>query len=182
MQERLRAGASQEYIESQPKGNAENPEKSMPTHQQPRSRDGNAPHHEASGPASRRSRTLLLLAACFMLAGVRSFDGQKPPDAPPMRPVLPSEAPRRPDANEQARMREEQVNDKTQQYAAANIERKKQIADDSAKILKLATELKSEVDNTSKDTLSLSVIRKADEIEKLAHGVKVKMKLSEGAN
>jgi len=79
-------------------------------------------------------------------------------------------------------MREEQVNDKTQQYAAANIERKKQIADDSAKILKLATELKSEVDNTSKDTLSLSVIRKADEIEKLAHGVKVKMKLSEGAN
>jgi hypothetical protein len=79
-------------------------------------------------------------------------------------------------------MRDQQDKDKTQRYAAANAERKKQIADDSAKLLKLATELKSEVDNTSKDTLSLSVIRKADEIEKLAHGVKEKMKLSVGAN
>jgi hypothetical protein len=61
---------------------------------------------------------------------------------------------------------------------AANVERRKQIADDSARLLKMATELKAEVDKTTKDTLSLSVIRKADEIEKLAHAVKEKMKLA----
>jgi len=69
-----------------------------------------------------------------------------------------------------------------QDFAAANAERRKQIADDSARLLKLATDLKSEVDKTTKDTLSLNVIRKADEIEKLAHTVKEKMKLTAGAS
>jgi len=69
-----------------------------------------------------------------------------------------------------------------QNFEAANAERRKQISDDSARLLKLATDLKTEVDKTTKDTLSLSVIRKADEIEKLAHGVKEKMKLSAGPN
>jgi hypothetical protein len=85
-----------------------------------------------------------------------------------------------PDANAQMVMREQQARDKN--YTAANIERKKQIADDTAKLLKLASDLKSEVDKTTKDTLSLNVIRKADEIEKLAHDVKEKMKLSVVAN
>jgi hypothetical protein len=69
-----------------------------------------------------------------------------------------------------------------QSFDAANTERKKQIADDSARLLQLATELKAEVDKTTKDTLSLAVIRKADEIEKLAHDVKTKMKLTVGSN
>jgi hypothetical protein len=49
-------------------------------------------------------------------------------------------------------------------------------------LLKLATELKAEVDKTTKDTLSLSVIRKADEIEKMAHGVKEMRKLLNGGS
>jgi hypothetical protein len=65
---------------------------------------------------------------------------------------------------------------------AANAERKKRIADESIRLLKLATELKSEVDKTTKDTLSLTVVRKADEIEKLAHNVKETMKPSGQAN
>jgi hypothetical protein len=69
-----------------------------------------------------------------------------------------------------------------QNFDAANLERRKQLAADSARLLKLATDLKAEVDKTTKDTLSLSVIRKADEIEKLAHSVKEKMKLAPGAN
>ncbi len=44
------------------------------------------------------------------------------------------------------------------------------------KLLSLANELKADVDKSSKDTLSLDVVRKADEIEKLAHSVKEKMK------
>ncbi len=65
---------------------------------------------------------------------------------------------------------------------AANTDRKKRIADESASLLKLATDLKAEVDKTTKDTLSLNVIRKADEIEKLAHNVKEQTKVSDGSN
>jgi hypothetical protein len=81
-----------------------------------------------------------------------------------------------------------QVNDindqqtKKRNFEVANAERKKQISEDSAKLLKLATDLKAEVDKTTKDTLSLNVVRKADEIERLAHSVKEKMKLTVGAD
>jgi len=65
---------------------------------------------------------------------------------------------------------------------AANAQHKKQIADDAATLLKLATDLKAEVDKTDKDTLSVNVIRKADEIEKLARAVREKTKLTVTAN
>jgi NAD(P)H-dependent flavin oxidoreductase YrpB (nitropropane dioxygenase family) len=58
---------------------------------------------------------------------------------------------------------------------APSTDRRKQIADESAILLKMATDLKTEVDKTTKDTLSLSVIRKAGQIEKLAHNVKEQM-------
>jgi hypothetical protein len=83
-----------------------------------------------------------------------------------------------PDANTQNDINGQDPKDPN--FAAANLERKKQIADDSAKLLKLATDLKTEVDKTNKDTLSINVIRKADAIEKLAHDVKEKMKISLG--
>jgi len=54
--------------------------------------------------------------------------------------------------------------------------RQKRIVDDTAKLLQLATELKAAVDKTTKDQLSLDVIRKAEEIEKLARDVKQRMK------
>ena len=50
----------------------------------------------------------------------------------------------------------------------------KQIYDDGASLLKLANTLKAEVDKTTPDTLSLTVIRRADEIEKLAHKMRTK--------
>jgi len=67
-------------------------------------------------------------------------------------------------------------------FEAANLERRRQITEDSAQLLKLATELKAEIEKTSKDTLSLAVIRKAEEIERLAHNVQLKMKLTVNAN
>jgi hypothetical protein len=48
--------------------------------------------------------------------------------------------------------------------------------EDSARLLKLATDLKAEVDKTTKDTLSLNVIRKAEEIERLAKSVRERAK------
>jgi nitric oxide reductase activation protein len=63
-----------------------------------------------------------------------------------------------------------------QQARLRNNDRQRQLVDDTAKLLGLANELKVDVDKSSKDTLSLDVIRKADEIEKLAREVKEKMK------
>lgn len=62
----------------------------------------------------------------------------------------------------------------------AEDQRKKQIADESTQLLSMALALKAEVDKTNKDVLSINVIRKADEIEKLAHTVKEKIKQSAG--
>jgi hypothetical protein len=62
-----------------------------------------------------------------------------------------------------------------------NAEAKKQIADESARLLKLATDLNAEVNKSTQDTLSLAVIRKAAELERLAHDVKEKSKPSVAA-
>lgn len=57
-----------------------------------------------------------------------------------------------------------------------NSERQKRLVADTDKLLALATQLKQEVDKTNRDVLSVDVIKKADEIEKLAHSVKERMK------
>jgi len=57
-----------------------------------------------------------------------------------------------------------------------NLERQQEIKKDADKLLQLATELKQSVDKTTENTLSLDVIKKADQIEKLAKSVKDKMK------
>ena len=58
----------------------------------------------------------------------------------------------------------------------ANTERQQEIKKDAEKLLELATELKHAVDKSSEDTLSLDVVKKAEQIEKLARSVKEKMK------
>ena len=55
-------------------------------------------------------------------------------------------------------------------------ERVAALKSDTDKLLKLSIELKSYVDKSDENVLSLDVIRKADAIEKLAHSVKDKMK------
>jgi len=50
------------------------------------------------------------------------------------------------------------------------------LKNDTDKLLKLSTELKQYVDKTDENVLSLDVIKKAEEIEKLAKSVKEKMK------
>ena len=58
----------------------------------------------------------------------------------------------------------------------ANVQRQQDIKKDTEKLLELATELKQSVDKSSENTLSLDVIKKAEQIEKLAKTVKEKMK------
>jgi len=72
--------------------------------------------------------------------------------------------------------------DETQQRLArdmakrANLERQALLRSDTEKLVKLTTELRDYVDKSNENVLSLDVLKKADEIEKLAHSVKEKMK------
>ena len=58
----------------------------------------------------------------------------------------------------------------------ANVERQALLKADTDKLLKLSTELKEYVDKTNENVLSLDVLKKAEEIEKLAKSVKEKMR------
>jgi hypothetical protein len=57
-----------------------------------------------------------------------------------------------------------------------NLERQAALKADTEKLVKLAGELKEYVDKSNENVLSLEVLKKAEEIEKLAHSVKDKMK------
>jgi hypothetical protein len=65
------------------------------------------------------------------------------------------------------------------QMKALNLQRQQEIRKDTDRLFQLATELKAAVDKSNENMLSLDVVRKADEVEKLAKQVKEKMK--EGA-
>lgn len=122
----------------------------------------------------------LVFLSTVALCAAAALSGQQSPSLNPDRPTVSPEANRLPDANQQMRMHEHE--DKLQHFDAANAQRKKELSNESAQLLTLAMALKAEVDKTNKDMLSLNVIRKADEIEKLAHNVKEKMKVTVGGS
>ncbi len=112
-------------------------------------------------------RSLVLLtsmtlasAACFPLQMDQQPQIPSPSPFPPAAPV--------PDEN---RIRLEKDMAKK-----ANHARQEDIKHDTDQLLKLATELKDAVDKSNENMLSLEVVRKADEVEKLAHSVKEKMR------
>jgi hypothetical protein len=57
-----------------------------------------------------------------------------------------------------------------------NVQRQQQIVKDTDRLMELAQQLKEEVAKGNKSTLSTSVAKKAEEIERLAKSVKDKMK------
>jgi hypothetical protein len=66
----------------------------------------------------------------------------------------------------------------TQRYEAANAERKRQLEQDSTLLLRLAAELEAEMERAGSEAPPPSAVRMAETIEKLAHTVKEKMKLT----
>jgi hypothetical protein len=88
--------------------------------------------------------------------------------APQDRPVPPFEQPQ-PKDEQRERMEKDMAK-------RANQQRQAEIKRDTDQLLKLATELKQSVDKSNENILSMDVIKKAEEIEKLAHSVKEKMK------
>ena len=125
----------------------------------------------SSIPVGRAFPAMLVSSMLLFSAPVLSSAGQAAPPQQPggyNRPHLPGSVPNEPEPSvgpsglKLEHMRED--------------DRRKHLMADTEKLLQLSTELKSEVDKTSKDELSIDVVRKAAEIEKLAHDVKERMK------
>jgi hypothetical protein len=113
---------------------------------------------------------IVLLPVCSVrLSGGQIFPGQQP-TVPGRLPGTPKSQMPGEDSSPLDPNREER------QAKLRNDDRQKKLVADTDKLLALATDLKAQVDKSTKDTLSVDVIKKADEIEKLAHSVKERMK------
>jgi 5'-deoxynucleotidase YfbR-like HD superfamily hydrolase len=88
---------------------------------------------------------------------------QTPPRIGDMNPQTPDEEESR------SRLEKEMAKKAAKERVAA-------LKHDTDKLLKLSVELKESVDKSDENVLSVDVIKKAEEIEKLAHSVKEKMK------
>jgi len=118
-----------------------------------------------------RSRSLALLVVLLAaLASPASFgqNSTDPQSFPAKHPAIPGQEP--PPEDENAAKQTKEMAKK------ANEDRQAQLKRDTDKLFQLSTELKQYVDKTNENVLSLDVIKKAEEIEKLAHSVKVKMR------
>lgn len=116
----------------------------------------------------------LVLIAVFLAAPLPCAHGQIG-----NAPVPPGQGgPMNPSPDPDARSNREQEKMEREMRKEANRQRQEKIKQDTDKLLKLATELKEYVDKSNQNILSLEVVNKAEEIEKLAHSVKDKMKNS----
>lgn len=119
-------------------------------------------------PFYRPIRAFPLLAAClsFALCPVAARSQTQPPLDPPGFSV-----PGRPPSADPALRRLTERMARTR-----NADRQKKIVADTNRLLNLARELNDAVSHSTKNTLSLDVVKKADEIEKLAKTIKEKMR------
>jgi hypothetical protein len=70
------------------------------------------------------------------------------------------------------------LQDNLKRFEKMNLQRQKDMTSDTARLLELAHQLKTETDKGMPDTLSILDIRKAELIEKLAHSIQAKMRAS----
>jgi nitric oxide reductase activation protein len=124
---------------------------------------------------SLKTRRLAMVAAMLLTMGwvgtasVAAAQQAEQPGQLPGQAQTPFGAPRdREDPT--ARQREEKL------AKERNVDRQQKLVSDTEKLLALAQQLKDEVDRSNKDTLSVEVVKKATEIEKLAKSVKERMR------
>lgn len=107
--------------------------------------------------------------ALFMLCPPTSAQQSQYPATPPV-PVMPGVNPNSTEQDPALRRMNEQMSIKR------NAQRQQQIVSDTAHLLQLAQQLNDAVSKSNKDELSISVVKDADEIEKLAKSIKEKMR------
>lgn len=111
-----------------------------------------------------RNLIALVLLACVL--PISSSSAQFPTPSRNQNPQVGNEPDKDPMVEKMEHQREK----------ALNKQRQTQLQKDTDHLLELATQLKEDVDKSNEHTLSLDVVKKADEIEKLAKSVKEKMK------
>ena len=130
---------------------------------------------EERARATRSMKEVGVSTKLFLLLGAALVIGGATLNAPPASPVATQIG--NPPQNERSQTEKEMMD---RQMREANKKRQQDIRDDTDKLFQLATELKTAVDKTNENLLSLEVVRKAEEVEKLAHRVREKMKESVG--
>ena len=119
-----------------------------------------------------------ILPTVFLFT-LTAASAQEPQTEPPAASAAPEVSAAQPDPQFGRRPREKSPQDiemERRQAKALNKERHEDLKKDTDKLLELAQQLKGHVDKTNENMLSLDVIKKAEEIEKLAKRVKEKMK------
>jgi len=117
-----------------------------------------------------RSQPIAWTLSFLLLFAIPGKAQNQSPPPKPMPPLRGEAGPVADDANEaQDRLARDMAK-------KANQTRQAILKADTDKLLKLAVELKDYVDKSNENVLSLEVLKKAEEIEKLAHSVKDKMK------
>jgi hypothetical protein len=109
------------------------------------------------------------LAALMLLIVAPLAMAQRPG---PIQPTAPSQAPPRPNGVQPTvdpRTDESAQNQEMRQQR--NALRQRQLVEKTQELQKLTNELRAEIDKTDKDTLSLDVIKKSEQIEKLAKSI-----------
>jgi hypothetical protein len=79
-------------------------------------------------------------------------------------------------ANQMPNMSQPDIIRHMEQQRMRITERQKRLEADTEKLVALSTALKEQVDESNKNILSVDMIKKAEEIEKLAHSVKERIK------
>jgi hypothetical protein len=125
---------------------------------------------------------MLSLLVMVLLAADAGSQSKSSPRGVPPQPIAAATPSADPQFPRSRRNQEEDRFRIEQERAMArkrNQERQAALKRDTDRLLALATQLKEYVDKTNENVLSLDVIKKAEEIEKLSKSVKDKMKADE---
>jgi hypothetical protein len=125
---------------------------------------------------SNPSRCALFIALVLTTIAwpARAQTSTSPPQQAPAAPSAPKPAePGKPEGDKQD---QKAGNAAGQKPLTPEQERQAQLVADTSKLFQLAQELQAEVAKSSKNTLSLSVVKKAAEVEKLARSLKERLR------
>ena len=116
------------------------------------------------------SAAFLMLSEAGMRGGSAVMAAQRSPAMNSGRPIDP------PSSGVPPVIQPQMSNPTDAEVQAAKDDRRKKLAADVDRLVLLSNQLKAEVDRTANDQLSLDVIKKVQEIEKLARTVQGRMK------
>jgi hypothetical protein len=114
----------------------------------------------------------VLLIACALISFDKSLFAQQTQATPEAGTVTRAETP----DNDKQKPPSATSPEATATKSNPSDARKAQILEDTNRLYRMAEELKAEVAKSNKDILSVAVVKKADEIEKLAKSLKDRMR------